>query len=110
MKKILHIPRDAVVVEEYLCESSEDAQRIAQQWAQDLADDKQETVGCYYEVLTLSRDVDSPKEIDEDERYGVIEEYYVEATPADGGGVQSGQAPHLDDTGLSAGDNVSREM
>lgn len=83
MKTLLHIPRDADLLEEYLCESREDAQRAARQWAQDMADDKQESVGYYYEVITLSKDVDSPEEIDDDEHYSVIEEHYAEANPVE---------------------------
>ena len=82
--RTVFIPGDADLLEGYLCASSEDAQRIAQQWAQDLADDKQETVGCYYEIVILNKDVNSLEELDEDTDYYDLEDHFsIVANPVE---------------------------
>ena len=79
--RIVFVPRDASLCEGELYESEEAANSAAQQWAQDLADNWQESVGCYYEIVILNKDVNSLEELDEDERCDEIEQCYIEANP-----------------------------
>ncbi len=81
--RTVFVPHDSTLYEGELCKDDEDANRAAQQWAQDLANDKQESVGYYYSIVTLDRDVNSLKELDGNESCDEIAQCYAEANPVE---------------------------